>query len=221
MTVSARIGLMLVLLPGAWLQPQTQGARTRPAQKHTSPLGFTYSLPADWQVLDPRVDTPPAAANAQVQPGTGSPGAGENKGLACAQAAFTARHGAPASVIVVEALPYDCFGAAMAEKDLPGFASGASEGLKQTFDLANPRFGTYAIGRHHLWVERAQGKPKANPALDYTVEMVCGVLKKGAVCFLAMAADTTSLETFEHSTVALENEPPTALVPVNVFEKKP
>jgi hypothetical protein len=57
--------------------------------------------------------------------------------------------------------------------------------------------------------------------MNYTVETVCSVLKKGAVCWMAMAADKAGLQTFENGAVALDGEVPAALVPATAFEKKP
>jgi hypothetical protein len=145
----------------------------------------------------------------------------EKKGAACIQVALTARHGTPASVVVVVALPFDCFGQQMTEKDLPGFASGASEGLKKTFDISNPVHGAYVMGSHNLWIERATGNLKGHPEVQYTVETVCSILKKGAVCWMDMSADDAALEVFEHGSVTLDGEAPAALVPATAFDKKP
>jgi hypothetical protein len=109
----------------------------------------------------------------------------------------------------------------MTEKDLPDFGSGASEGLKNTFDISNPTYGAYTIGTHGLWIERARGVIKDHPESVYTVETVCSVLKKGAVCLMAMAADKADLQTFENGAVAFDSEVPAALVPATAFEKQP
>jgi hypothetical protein len=57
--------------------------------------------------------------------------------------------------------------------------------------------------------------------MNYTVETVCSVLKKGAVCWMAMAADKAGLQTFENGAVTLDGEVPAALVPATAFQKKP
>ena len=145
----------------------------------------------------------------------------EKKGIACVQVALTARQGSPSSVVVVVALPFDCFGETMTEKDLPGFASGASEGLKNTFNISDPVYGSYSLGTHSLWIERAAGAVKDHPEMNYTVETVCSVLKKGAVCWMAMAADDAHLRVFEQGLVTLDSEAPAALVPADAFQKKP
>jgi hypothetical protein len=186
-------------------------------QTHTSEVGFSYSLPADWEV----VDTKPTLPQVQQEVAKTAKSEDEKKGISCVQVALTARHGDPASVVVVVALPYDCFGQTMTEKDLPGFASGAAEGIKNTFDISDPIHGSYALGTHSLWIERAKGVMKDHAQMKYTVETVCSVLKKGAVCWMAMAATDDGLHTFEQGAVALDGEAPAALVPANAFQKAP
>jgi hypothetical protein len=145
----------------------------------------------------------------------------EKKGLACVQIALTARHGDPTSVLVEVALPFECFGQKMSEQDLPGFAQGASEGLKQSFDVGEPVYGSYSLGTHSMWIERTKGAPKGHPELAYTVEIACSLLKKAAVCWMAMAADETALRVFEHGAVTLDGESASDLVPASAFDKKP
>jgi hypothetical protein len=182
-------------------------------QTHTGDIGFTYTLPADWQVVD--------AHPAQQQAGKDATSAAAMKGIECVQVALTAHHGTPASVIVAEALPDDCLGHTLTQNDLAGFASGAAEGLKQTFDMENPEYGTYSIGTHTMWVERVKSMPKKNPGAEYLIEVVCSILKKGGVCFMAMEGSESGMRVFENSLVALEGEPPSILIPANAFVKKP
>lgn len=186
-------------------------------QTHTSDLGFTYSLPSDWQMVDASGTLPAVKQQAQQNAATDE----DKKGAACVNLALTARHGDPASVMVIVELPFDCLGQTASDKDLPGFAQGASEGLKQSFDLSDPAIGTYKLGSHSLWIERSKGTPKGNPSLSYTVEITCSLLKKGAVCWMTMAADEAALKVFENAPVALEGEPPVALVPASAFDNKP
>ena len=200
----------------ATLAAQDQASSTAP-KVHASALGFTYSLPSDWDV----VDAQPALPVVKQQAEQNATSEDEKKGVACVQVDLTARRGDPASVVVIVTLPFDCFGQTMTDKDLPGFAVGAAEGLKQSFDISDPVYGSYTLGSHYLWIERAQGIPKNSPSSHYTVEIACGLLKKGAVCWMAMAADDTSLQAFEHGTVSLDGEPATALVPADAFAKKP
>ena len=109
----------------------------------------------------------------------------------------------------------------MTDKDLPRFARGASEGLKNTFNISAPVYGAYSLGSHSLWIERAKGTLIDRPEVQYTVETVCSILKKAAVCWMAMAADNAELQTIERGAVVLEGEAPVALVPETAFDKKP
>jgi len=200
------------------LQSQTPAAApTTDTQSHKSDLGFAYSLPTDWEVVDASSTLPEVKQQAEQNAATDE----DKKGAACVSISLTARHGSPTSVLVVVELPFACLGQTATDKDLPGFAQGASEGLKQSFDLSNPVFGAYALGSHSMWIERAKGTPKGHPEVPYTVEIACSLLKKGAVCWMAMAADDTALKVFEGGAVALEGEPSVALVPSTAFDKKP
>ena len=183
---------------------------------HSSNLGFTYAIPSDWQVVDASATLP--TVQQQVTQNAGSDD--EKKGIACVQVALTARHGDPASVIVVMALPYACFQQEMTDKDLPGFASGASEGLKQILDITDAVTASYALGSHNVWIERAKGTAKANQEVHFSVETACTLLKKAAVCWMTTAADDGAMQTFEHGVVTLDQEAPTALVPATAFDKK-
>jgi len=118
------------------------------------------------------------------------------------------------------ALPTACVGAEPAEKDLPGIAIAASQSIQQYFDVGEPQLAAYALGSHSVRIARAKGNPKGHPEISYTVETVCSILKKGAVCWMALAADDAALATFEHGAVILDNEAPTTLVPAEVFTKK-
>jgi len=186
-------------------------------ETHTSDLGFSYTLPSDWEV----VDTHPVLPVVKQQQSQSATSDEEKKGIECVQLALTARHGTPVSVVAVLELPFACFGQQLADKDLPGFAQGASEGLKRTFVISQPVYGTYMLGTHDFWIERAQGVVIGHPEAQYTVEVACGLLKKGAVCWLATAVDQATLDTFEHGTVTLDGEAPTTLVPATAFDKKP
>ena len=213
--------LLSVVLASAgaplWAQAPLNAPPGQGFQAHASQLGFSYSVPKDWEVVDAQGTLPGVKAEA-TQNATSDE---EKKGLACVQVALTARHGDPVSVLVEIALPFDCFGQQMTDKDLPGFAEGASQGLKQSFDVGEPMLGAYALGSHSMWIERAKGTPKGHPELSYTVEITCSLLKKAAVCWMAMAADDTALHVFEHGAVTLDGEPANSLVPPTAFDKKP
>jgi hypothetical protein len=207
----------------------TAGAQTPPATAApAAEMGYSYVLPADWVAVaikpHPPTDT---AAQQSPPPQDASKDASKDtirdaiKGTACIRVPMTAQHGSPTSVIIVVELPFDCYGQAMSEQDLPGFGSGAADGLKQLYDLLDPVFGTYALGSHHLWIERAKGNPKGHPETQYTMEIACSLLKKGAACWMTMAADEASLHAFENGPVTLEGEAATPLVPETAFDKAP
>jgi hypothetical protein len=194
-------------------------AQTPSVEVHTSSLGFSYSLPSDWETVDPQAQLP-AAKQQGAQNATSD---AEKKGIACVQVAFSARHGV--SAIVVVALPFDCYGQTMTADRLPGFGKGAAEGLEQTFDVTHPVLGTYMLGDHPMWIERASGTPKGRTQPVYTVEIACTLLTKAAVCWMTIAADADDLHVFERGIVTLDRPPNdyTAfpLVPSNAFDKQP
>jgi hypothetical protein len=210
-----RLLIALLVLGGALLLAQAP-SNPVPTQPHSSDLGFTYNVPADWQVVPT-----PTLTDAQREAAKSAATEDEKKGISCVQIALNARHGDPASMVVIVALPFSCFGQQMSEDDLPGFASGASQGLDQNFNVSDPVYGDYKLGSHSMWIERTKGTPKERPELKYTVEIACTLLKKGAVCWMAMAADEATLQTFEHGQVTLENESPKPLVPPDAFARKP
>jgi hypothetical protein len=194
---------------------QSPAAVTAPAsepvgspQIQDTTIGFSYSLPADWQRLASEMAKPDVPFPTVVGP---------KKGNACAQVELTARHGTPASVVVVIALPFDCYGQVLTDKNLADFAAGASEGLKQTFVITDPVVANYSLGSHNMWSERASGTVKGQPGSKYTLEIACTVLEKGAACWMAMAADAVSLDVFEKQAVTLEGDAFDAIVPVSAI----
>jgi hypothetical protein len=190
--------------------PTNAPAATQPARVDDGDVGFSYSLPADWEFV-----APPPAPRATVP----FPDAmGAKKGDACVEVVLTAKQGTPASVVVVTALPFACYGQSMKPSDLANFGSGgAAEGLKQTFDVTDPVLGNYTLGSHAMWIERAKGTPKGHAGDPFTFETVCTVLEKGAVCWMTMAADWHSLHAFERAQVTLDGEISPELVPPHSF----
>ncbi len=208
--------LILLLIWGVALEGQAPASGSAGPRTYTSELGFTYAIPGDWDVMDKPVKAPQA-----TQPAGENSAADENKkALACLQVGMTARHGMPGSVIAEVELPFDCVGQRVSENELPQIGEGASQGVKESFDIAEPSFGTYTLGSHPLWMERAQGTPKGQAGPIYTVEIACTLLKRAAVCWLAIAADDEALKTFERGKVSLDGEAPTELVPATVVPKK-
>jgi hypothetical protein len=201
--------LLFIAAPGLVAQAHPANA----AHSYSSELGFRYDLPSDWEVATPQADV----AQAKEQAAQNASSEEEKKGLACAQMGMRAQHAG--SVIVDVALPFDCFGQQLSESDLPGFGDGASQGLKQSFDIGEPSYGSYAIGSHKLWIERVKGTQKGQSAASpYTIEITCAILKKAAVCWMAIAADDSGLQAFEHAGLTLDGDPAAALVPANVFK---
>ena len=184
-------------------------------QTNSSNIGFSYSLPAEWESVpepQPAAPSPEVVQNPKL--------AIVKKGTACTQIAFTAKHGTPPSIVVIVVLPFACYGQTMTAADLPGFGAGAAEELKETFDVAAaPVQANYSLGSHSVWIERAKVTPKGHPESEYTFEMVCTVLEKGAACWMAMAADDASLRIFEQAPTVLEGDLPAALVPPTAFDK--
>ena len=179
-----------------------------------SDLGFTFNLPSGWQKQNapqpeqPKPAIPAPAANAEV-----------SRSAACAHVTLFTADNEPGSAVAVTELAFDCLG--QASTDLAGFGQGAAEGLKQSFAVNKPLFGSYTLGGHSMWIERVTGTTKEGPDTPYTIEVACSLLKKGAVCWMTIAASADALKTFETGEVALEGEPPTALVPASAFNEKP
>ena len=186
--------------------PATEKTGTAGAQAAITDanLGFRYSLNADWSA-----EPLPVAASALPYPAA----EGQKKGNACAHVELTARHGNPYSVVVVIALPFDCYGQSLTERDLESFVNGASEGLKQAFEVTGAALSNYRLGRHTVWIERASASVKGQPDAKYTLELACTLLAKGAACWMTMAANQADLQTFERASVVLEGDKFGALVP--------
>jgi hypothetical protein len=189
----------------------------RVAQTHSSDIGFSYSLPLDWKI----VDTKPMLPVVREQVTRDATSDAERKGAECAQIALLAKYGDPASVIEALVIPYDCIGHHFTDKDLATLASGMSEGLKKTFNITDPVYGAYTLGAHSVWIERATGSFISHPEYKRTLEIACTILKKGVVCWMAIAADAGALQTFEYGAVTLEGEEWPALVPADALQKKP
>jgi hypothetical protein len=211
------IGLLVFCGVSLLAQAPANAPAAEAPRTYSNDVGFSYSFPADWEVVDMSSTLPVAQQQAQQSATTDV----EKRGAACTQIALSARHGSPASTVVAVVLPFSCLGAEMTEKDLPGMGSGAMEGIQQSLDIAEPLYGVYSLGSHSVWIERAKGTLKGRSDIQFTVETVCSIMKKGAVCWMAIAADDAALETFEHGAVTLGSEAPTALVPVDAFAKKP
>jgi hypothetical protein len=213
-----KVRILALVMAGSGAVLRAQAPPASPAPPTLAPdLGFSYSVPSDWEVLS----LSPAMAQKKSEGGQAAGSEEEKKGLACLEPVLTARDLKSGSVLSVEALPFACFGHQMTSDDLPGFVAGAPEVLKQSFDMAEPVTATYALGTHSMWIERAHATLKDHPEVPFTVEITCGLLKKAAVCWLAVAGNDDALQAFERSAVSLDGESAGALVPPATFAKKP
>ncbi len=180
-------------------------------------IGFSYSLPPSWQRVTIG-NTPPVSEQNPQQPNSKK---GVAQTAACAKTVFSARHGNPASAISIVVLPFSCYGQPMTPKNLPDFAAGVSQGLRQNLNIFEPVYGNYTLGSHAFWIERAVGIPRDHPEVRYTIEIACSILKSSAVCWMTAASGAGGLRAFENSSVSLDGEPSIALVPENAFGKDP
>jgi hypothetical protein len=211
------IALLAFSCSALFAQPHASAKPSAALHTSTSDVGFSYSLPADWEFVDMSASL--SALQKQTQQTAGDDEL--KRGAACMQIALTAHHGTPGSMIAAVVLPSDCMGKEMAPTDLPGFGIAATQGVQMGFDVGDPLLAEYSLGSHKVWAARAKGNPAGHPEMPYTVETVCTLVKKGAVCWMALAANDASLATFEKGSVALDKEAPTALVPTSAFVKKP
>lgn len=212
--------LLIVALgfSAAALPAQSPSSSPPPAGTYFADLGLTYSVPSGWDVLS----NPAAVEHKKSEAGQTAGSDEEKKGLACLEPVITARDPNSGSVLLVEALPFACFGHEMTNEDLPGFAAGAPEVLKHIFVLGEPVYATYVLGTHNIWIERAHATLKDHPAeVPFTVEIACGLLKKAAICWMAVAGNDDALHAFERAAVTLDGESASALVPPTAFDKKP
>lgn len=217
-TIAARLVLasvFAVCAGQASAQDSNPSSPAKPAESavYKSDLGFSYSYPSDWEL----VDTKPMLPSLKLQEEQKASSDAEKRGAQCTQIGLLLRHGSPASVMMTMALPYDCYGSHFSSTDLAGFGTGVSSGLKQSFDIKDEQYSAYKSGTHNLWIERANGTAKNNPSEPYTIETVCALLDKGAICWMGMVKDDVGLKIFEQGQVTLEGDAPTALVPANAF----
>jgi hypothetical protein len=195
--------------------PATKAAA--PQQMSSTSLGFSYNLPSDWTVEDMQE----TARQVQQQAAQSAQNDAEMRAVGCMEAPFKAHHGNGGSTVAIVALPFDCFGQHYTDADLPGFATSIAEGLKKGWKISDPVYGKYSLGAHSLWIERAKGSLLNSPGDKKTLELVCSMLKNGAVCWMAFVAGDTELKEFEQGGVALDGDVSPALVPATAFDKKP
>jgi hypothetical protein len=183
---------------------------------HVSDLGFSYSLPSNWEIVNTKPMLP-----AMLQKAARDYGNEAAKMAACLQIPLTAHHGNPPSAIAVMGLSFDCVGHPYTASDIPSVASNVTDSMKNSIQITNPVINTYTLGTHILWIQRGSGSLAGHPEINRTVETVCSILKKGIVCWVTMAADDAALQTFENGAVTLDDDAATALVPADALQKKP
>jgi hypothetical protein len=175
----------------------------------SSDANFTVSYPSDWEVLDSAPMMPAVRLKMEEK----AQGETAKKAADCTQIALLLRHGIPQSRIVVLVLPYSCIGPGLNSGDLAGAAEGISLGLKKTNDLIDPIYGAYKIGKHEMWIERAEAIPKAHPELKFKMEIVCVMLKKAMVSWMTFAQSADDLAAAETLKVSLDGDSLAVLVP--------
>jgi len=180
-------------------------------------FGFSFHIPAGWIAIDAQ-STLPEVKERQLANAKNDE---EKKEIGCIEVPVSARKGPPPSFLAAMALPFDCLGQVLTEKDLPGFAEGSSQGPRAIFDFGEPEYGAYALGNHKMWIERAKGNPKGHSEMPYNLEIACSLLKKAAVCWMTVASDEQSLKEFEGNAVTLDGDFFAEFVPATAFDKKP
>ena len=182
----------------------------------TSDSGFTFTYPADWEVVDTKPMLPVEKLKAQE----GAKSDLEKRGADCTQMPLMIRHGMPRTVILIMVLDYSCVGNAVNANDLASAGSGVAKGLTKNYEINDPAYGAYRLGTHNFWIERAQGTSHSHPDKTYSLETACTMLKKSMVCWFALAPDIESLSTLETGAVSIEGESSAVLVPASTFKSK-
>lgn len=180
----------------------------------TSDLGFTYTYPSNWEVVDFKPALPAMRSSLENSATSDA----EKKGIDCVQVSLLIRNGSPASVIEALVLPFDCLGVTYKDSDIAAIGMGMAQGLGSSVDVKNPVYGSYKIGAHTIWIEKANGAFLSRPEQNMQLEVLCGVLKKGVVCWMTFAMNQDALNTFENSTVKLEDDAPAKIVPADAFK---
>ena len=186
------------------------------AATYTSDAGFSYTYPADWTVIDSK----PMLPAIQLEAKDKADSEVEKQGVDCTQIGLLLRHSALRSSIVVLVLPYGCVGSALRQSDLAAVASGIAEGVKKNYDIKDPAYAAYKLGKISFSAERSQATSKAHPELTYTLETTCGLLSKAMVCWMAFANNEAAISALENGMTSLEGAPVLPLVPPAVFAKK-
>jgi hypothetical protein len=178
---------------------------------------FSYTYPSNWEVVDAKPVMPAVRQKVEEDATSDS----EKIAAECTQLALVLREPTLKSSIVVVALPFACVAPAVNESDLPAVAAGVAQGIKKGFDVSNPVYGAYKLGKHSFWAERAQATSKNHPELTFTLETACTMLKKAMVCWMGFARNQDALSVLEGGQTSLESDPPSSLVPSTAFKSIP
>ncbi len=211
------VRFLLAILPLISVSLTAQEAAAPVVATTPEQVGFTYHIPRGWDAIDAQSTLPEVKERQLANAKTNE----EKQEIACIQVPVSARKGPPPSFLVAMALPFDCLGQVLTDKDLPAFAEGGSQGPRAVFDFGEPEYGAYSLGNHKMWIQRAKGSPKGHPEMPYTLEIACSLLKKAAVCWMTVAADDPALKAFESNAVTLDGDFFAEFVPATAFDKKP
>ena len=193
--------------------PQAANSSTAQQLTYTSEMGFSFTYPSDWEVMNMQTTLPEIRKKIEDE----STSKEEKQGAECVQISMLIRHGSPASVIEAIVLPSDCVGTQYKDSDIANIGQGMAQGINSSINAQNPVFGSYKIGTHHIWILREQGTFKSRPEVNMTVEVLCGVLKKGVVCWAGFITNDDALKIFENSIVTLDGESPARIVSPDAF----
>lgn len=179
-----------------------------------SELGFSYSYPSGWEVVDMKPAMPVIRQKIEEKSDSDQ----EKKGAECAQIDLMLRNQSPLSLIEVLTMQNACFPVKPSVDSLAAFGLGMAKGLQKTLDITNPVYSSYKLGTHSIWIEKASATIKDSSATHYILEVSCTLLHKGFVCIVAFAHDDQALEVFESGRIVLDDEAPVALVPADAFK---
>lgn len=184
-------------------------------QSFSSDLGFTYSIPADYTV----VDAQPMMPVLRMQEERTADSAAEKKGMDCAQPILVARH-ANGSVIVVMGLTSDCMGTPLTADQLAQMGIGVVQGMEQGPSgvvLKNPQYGAFRQSDHDFWIVKSNAPTKDAPDTPHWLEAVLTVVPRGVVFWLFTTPDGAQTAGFENTLLHFGSGGDAPLVPATAF----
>jgi hypothetical protein len=205
--------LILSAFISAGLATTSTAQNTVSNNTFTSDAGFSYNYPADWTV----VNMQPMLAEARKDVEAKATSDAEKKGADCTQLALMLQHGEHSSMIEALVMPFDCTGNPLTEKDMSSIGMGMTQGLSSYVDTTSSNSGTYKRGTHTIWVDKITGAFKSRPEQKLQIDVVCGLLQKSLVCWMAFAYNDADLKAFENSSAQVEGDSIPQLVPADAF----